>query len=78
MIHSYTCVGEYKGQIYKIVSVKICRNPGLGYGAVVEVNGVKRHARIGTQKNIFANIEDAIEAAKRFIDGLSSPTLVTS
>jgi len=72
---SYTCRGEYKGQQFKVVSTKVCQWDECEYGAVVEVNGVKRHARIGTKKDKSENIKDAIKAAKRFIDSISQKTL---
>lgn len=68
---SYTCRGEYKGQDFKVVSTKVCKADECAYGAVVEVNGVRRHARIGTKMNKSENIKDAIEAAKRYIDSIT-------
>lgn len=72
MVHSYTFIGNYKGKVYKIVSANICQKDVCNYGAFVEVNGVKRHARIGTRENVFDNIDDAINAAKRFIDSVAA------
>ena len=69
---SYTCQGEYKGQEYKVVSTKICQKDECEFGAVVEVNGVKRHARIGTKKDKSDNLKDAIDAAKRYIDSITA------
>lgn len=75
MIRSYTCTGEYKGYIYKIISARTCKQPKGEYRAVVEINGIKRHTRIGNQKNIFASIDDGINAAKRFIDSITQGAL---
>ena len=72
---SYTCHGEYKGQEYKVVSTKVCQEDECEFGAVVEVNGVKRHARIGTKKDKSDNLKDAIDAAKRYIDSITSNIL---
>ena len=71
MKHSYTCRGEYKGQNFKVISTKVCQEEECEFGAVLEVNGVKRHARIGTKKNKSENINDAIEAAIRYIDSIT-------
>jgi len=73
MIRTYTCEGEYKGHSFKIISANIARKPDCEYGAVVEINGVKRHTRIGTKQNVFDNVKDAIDAAKRLIDLSFSP-----
>ena len=72
---SYTCRGEYKGQQFKVVSTKVCKADECEFGAVVEVNGVKRHARIGTKKDKSENIQDAVNAAKRFIDSITQEAL---
>jgi len=65
---SYTCSGKYKNQQFKVTSRKNCEQSPCEYCAVIEVNGIKQTQCIKNPYSISENIEEAIIAAKRYID----------
>jgi len=67
----YKSHGEYKGHIFKIMSTKICKAEDCEYGVVVEVDGRKRHTRLGTRKDLFDSVDAGTSAAKRYIDRIT-------